>query len=145
MTIPAALSAHLDAHDPDTRLSLQGYTASPHTSLLNFAIYTPGSRNAEALPKLKAVWQEDVLAGHAPGRSRVIIFANTCAQARWTRTCRSTSLRAKVAVRLHGSNEHLAGFLRPLPGKHSGEEATEAGPEVPHVPAAEHVAPFARD
>jgi ATP-dependent RNA helicase MRH4 len=142
-TIPAALAAHLDAHHPHTtRLVSPRLHRLPAGLALEFAPYTSGNRNAEVLAKLKTVWRDDALAGRDGGRSRVIIFANTRVRAGEMGAYLSDHGVPNVIVtgqgaggaRVHGSNKHLTGFLRPLPGKHSppatGEEAEAEGPCV---------------
>jgi len=96
------------------------------------APYSPGNRNAEVLPKLKAIWRDDALVGR--GRARIVIFANTLARAgevgaylseRGVPNIVMTGQRIKAQSnkqgrdgrRVYGSNKHLAGFLKPLPNK----------------------------
>ncbi len=149
-TIPAALAAHLDAHHADTtRLVSPRLHRLPAQLALEFAPYTSGNRNAEVLAKLKTVWRDDALAGRRGGRSRVIIFANTRARAGEMGAYLSDHGVPNIVVtgqgkggggggaRTHGSNKHLTGFLRPLPGKHADAGASAAQAEVeaeaPHV------------
>ena len=155
-TIPASLAAHLDAHHPDTtRLVSPRLHRLPARLALEFVPYTSGNRNAEVLAKLKTVWRDDALAGRDGGASRVIIFTNTRARAGEMGAYLSDHGVPNVVVtgqgkgggnggggaRAHGSNKHLAGFLRPLPGKHSspvvGSDASAcaagSGAEAPRV------------
>ena len=155
-TIPAALAARLDTHHPTmTRLVSPQLHRLPAHLALEFAPYTSGNRNAEVLGKLRAVWRDDALAGRR--RARIIIFANTRVRAAEMGAYLSEHGVANIVVtghgkdkrspgsgqRIHGSNKHLAGFLKPLPTKKSpaqsrpppagqkGEDKTE--PESPHV------------
>ncbi|KAI9437273.1 P-loop containing nucleoside triphosphate hydrolase protein [Lactarius indigo] len=144
-TIPAALATHLDAHHPDTtRLVSPRLHRLPAHLSLEFAPYTSGNRNAEVLAKLKTVWRDDALAGRSGGRSRVIIFTNTRARAGEMGAYLSDHGVPNVVVtgqgkggsgsggaRAHGSNKHLAGFLRPLPGQHADAGASAA--DAPRV------------
>ena len=146
-TIPAALAAHLDAHHPHTtRLVSPRLHRLPARLALEFAPYTSGNRNAEVLTKLKAVWRDDALAGRDGGRSRVIIFANTRARAGEMGAYLSDHGVSNVVVtgqgkgggdggaRAHGSNKHLAGFLRPLPGTRATTgAAAEVDADAPRV------------
>jgi len=128
-TIPAALASHLDDHHPTmTRLVSPQLHRLPTKLAVEFAEYKSGNRNAEVLAKLKAVWRDDALAGRR--RARVVIFANTR-----TRTGEMGAYLSEHGVpnivvtgqgiygqihkqgnqkRLHGSNKHLAGFLKPI-------------------------------
>jgi ATP-dependent RNA helicase MRH4 len=128
-TIPAALASHLDDHHPTmTRLVSPQLHRLPTKLAVEFAQYKSGNRNAEVLAKLKAVWRDDALAGRR--RARVVIFANTR-----TRTGEMGAYLSEHGVpnivvtgqgiygqvhkqgndqRLHGSNKHLAGFLKPI-------------------------------
>ncbi|KAH9165693.1 P-loop containing nucleoside triphosphate hydrolase protein [Lactarius sanguifluus] len=131
-TIPAALATHLDAHHP-------GHDAA------RLAAATPPPR----APRARAVWRDDALAGRSGGRSRVIIFTNTRARAGEMGAYLSDHGVPNVVVtgqgkggsdggggaRAHGSNKHLAGFLRPLPGQHAdaGVNAAKAEAEAPRV------------
>ena len=140
-TIPAALAAHLDAHHPHTtRLVSPRLHRLPSQLRLEFAPYTSGNRNAEVLAKLKTVWRDDALAGRAGGRSRVIIFTNTRTRAGEMGAYLSEHGVPNAVVtghgcgtRTHGSNKHLAGFLRPLPGKHSAGAELEVPQDAPRV------------
>ncbi|KAH9021671.1 P-loop containing nucleoside triphosphate hydrolase protein [Lactarius deliciosus] len=149
-TIPAALATHLDAHHPDTtRLVSPRLHRLPAHLALEFAPYTSGNRNAEVLAKLKAVWRDDALAGRRGGRSRVIIFTNTRARAGEMGAYLSDHGVPNVVVtgqgkagssggggggaRAHGSNKHLAGFLRPLPGQQADGGVNAAEAEAPRV------------
>ncbi|KAH8999892.1 P-loop containing nucleoside triphosphate hydrolase protein [Lactarius hatsudake] len=133
-TIPAALATHLDAHHPDTtRLVSPRLHRLPAHLALEFA---------PVLAKLKAVWRDDAQAGRRGGRSRVIIFANTRARAGEMGAYLSdhgvpnvVGAAAGGGARAHGSNKHLAGFLRPLPGQHAdagvnNAAEAEAAPRV---------------
>ena len=136
-TIPASLAAHLDAHHPQTtRLVSPRLHRLPTHLALEFAPYTSGNRNAEVLAKLKTVWRDDALAGRAT--SRVIIFTNTRSRAGEMGAYLSQHDVPNVVVtgqggRSHGSNKHLAGFLRPLPGSDKRAERTEAEGKEPRV------------
>ena len=138
--IPVALAAHFDAHHPHERgSSRHGCTVSPRNSSPSFAPYTSGNRNAEVLTNLKTVWRDDALPGCAGGRSHVIIFGNTRTRTGEMGVYLSEHGVSNVVVtgqgcgaRTHGSNKHLAGFLRALPGKHPGAEP-EVCQEAPRV------------
>ena len=135
-TIPAALAAHLDAHHPTmTRLVSPRLHRLPTHLALEFAPYNSGNRNAAVLAKLKAVWRDDALAGRP--RSRIVIFANTRARAGEMGAYLSEN-RVSCSVvtgrgdgpggggqRVHGSNKHLAGFLKPMPDKKKSPSHSE--------------------
>ena len=135
-TIPSSLAAHLDAHHPQTtRLVSPRLHRLPTHLALEFAPYTSGNRNAEVLAKLKTVWRDDALAGRT--NSRIIIFANTRSRAGEMGAYLSQHSVSNIVVtgqggRSHGSNKHLAGFLRPLPG--SGKQAEKGGKEEGEQP-----------
>ncbi|KAI0245623.1 P-loop containing nucleoside triphosphate hydrolase protein [Lactifluus subvellereus] len=140
-TIPAALAARLDTHHPTmTRLVSPRLHRLPAHLTLEFTPYTSGNRNAEVLGKLRAVWRDDVLAGRR--RARIIIFANTRARAAEMGAYLSGHGVANIVVtghgkgkgspgsgqRMHGSNRHLAGFLKPLPTKNSSTQSPPLPP-----------------
>jgi len=132
-TIPAALAAHLDAHHPTmTRLVSPRLHRLPTHLALEFAPYSSGNRNAEVLGKLKAIWRDDVLAGRS--RARIVVFANTRARAGEMGAYLSqngvhnivvtgqsikdqSNRKGDSGLRVHGSNKHLAGFLKPMQNK----------------------------
>ncbi|KAI0259302.1 P-loop containing nucleoside triphosphate hydrolase protein, partial [Gloeopeniophorella convolvens] len=130
-TIPASLAAHLDAHHPHTtRLVSPRLHRLPARLALEFAPHAAGARNADVLARLRTTWRDDALAGRA--RARVVVFANT-------RT-RAAELGAYLAAhgvpsavvtgaggRAHGSNRHLAGFLK---APRQAEAEDDAGPRV---------------
>ncbi|KAH9980547.1 P-loop containing nucleoside triphosphate hydrolase protein [Russula compacta] len=140
-TIPAALAAHLDAHHPTmTRLVSPRLHQLPTHLALEFAPYNSGNRNAAVLAKLKAVWRDDALAGRP--RSRIVIFANTRVRAGEMGAYLSEHRVSCIVVtgqgikgrgdgpggsgqRVHGSNKHLAGFLKPMPDKKKSPSHSE--------------------
>ncbi|KAH9958070.1 P-loop containing nucleoside triphosphate hydrolase protein [Russula dissimulans] len=156
-TIPAALAAHLDAHHPTmTRLVSPRLHRLPTHLALEFAPYSSGNRNAEVLGKLKAIWRDDVLAGRP--RTRIVIFANTRARAGEMGAYLSengvrnivvigqsikdrSNRKGESGLRVHGSNKHLAGFLKPIQKKkilsHPQPPIAEGKNEVPLAMARE--------
>ena len=154
-TIPATLAAHLDVYHPTmTRLVSPRLHRLPQHLALEFAPYSSGNRNAEVLAKIKAVWHDDALAGR--GRSRIVIFANTRVRAGEMGAYLSERAVPNIVVtgsginaqsnkhgrdgrRVHGSNKHLAGFLKPMPNKKSPEHSQPsfAGGEEEVVKAGE--------
>ena len=118
--IPTSLAAHLHAHHSQTtRLVSPHLHRLPTHLTLEFAPYTSGNRNAEILAELKTVWRNDALMGRTG--SRIILFAHTRSRAGEMGAYLSQHDVQSVVVtgqggRSHGSNRHLAGFLRPFPG-----------------------------
>lgn len=138
-TIPASLAAHLDTYHPTmTRLVSPRLHRLPQHLTLEFAPYSSGNRNAEVLAKLKAIWRDDAHAGRA--RARIVIFANSRSRAGEMGAYLSERSVPNIVVtgsgikpqvkkeardgpRVHGSNKHLAGFLKPMPNKNSPSDS----------------------
>ncbi|KAI0059885.1 P-loop containing nucleoside triphosphate hydrolase protein [Artomyces pyxidatus] len=116
-TFPAALAAHLDNHHPSmTRLVSPNLHRLPKNLALEFAPYASGNRNADVATKIRAIWQENALVGQEP--SRIVVFGNTRTRVEEMGKYLDEHKIANVVVtggggRLHGSNRHLAGFLKP--------------------------------
>ncbi|KAI5118342.1 hypothetical protein M0805_009145 [Coniferiporia weirii] len=137
-TIPASLSSYLTTHHPTlTRLASPHLHHLPATLHTEHVGWTGGNRFADIERRLRRVWAEDALRGPDPAtgrlrRSRVLVFCNRSNSADalgahlTTKGIPNVALTSTGASRLHGSNRHLAGFVK-------GTEAQE-GSDAEDVP-----------
>ncbi|OSX68133.1 hypothetical protein POSPLADRAFT_1080969, partial [Postia placenta MAD-698-R-SB12] len=119
-TIPSALAWYLDTHHPAlTRLASPRLHHLPATLQTEYAAWTGGNRQADVEHRLRRVWHEDALRGSAR-RSKVLVFCNKNTRAQDLgrylneKGIATVALTSTSDARLHGSNHHLDGFLRPF-------------------------------
>ncbi|THH11316.1 hypothetical protein EW145_g742 [Phellinidium pouzarii] len=141
-TIPASLSSYLTKHHPSlTRLASPNLHRLPATLHTEHVSWTGGNRYADIERRLRRVWAEDALRGTDPEtgrlrRSRVLVFCNrsnsvdALGEHLEAKGIPNVTLTSMGSSRAHGSNRHLAGFVKGT----ERQEATDAEErETPHA------------
>ncbi|KAL0576062.1 RNA helicase [Marasmius crinis-equi] len=127
-TIPTSLDKYLTEHHPDMqRLVSPGVHKLPKHLKVEFANWTGGNRMADVEKRIRQVWADDALGlpkeGASSGLSQVLIFCNKTHRVRLlgqyldSKGIKNVAVTSTSETRARGSNRHLDGFLRPLPGK----------------------------
>ncbi|KAK1222409.1 RNA helicase [Marasmius sp. AFHP31] len=126
-TIPTTLHNYLTEHHPDIkRLVSPGVHKLPKDLKLEYVSWTGGNRMADVEKRIRQVWAEDSLgttAQSGSNLSQVLVFCNKTNKVRLmgqyleAKGIKNVSVTSTSETRARGSNRHLNGFLRVLPGK----------------------------
>ncbi|KAI0668751.1 P-loop containing nucleoside triphosphate hydrolase protein [Trametes maxima] len=147
-TIPSSLAAYIDKYHPSlTRLASPHLHRLPSTLKTEHFSWTGGNRDADIEHRLRRVWYDDIEKGRAP--SKVLVFCNRSGRVEnlgavlREKGIANVALTSVSEARSHGSNRHLAGFLRqrgadgapavPAAAATSAAQSMEQLKETPHV------------
>jgi ATP-dependent RNA helicase MRH4 len=123
-TIPYSLDAHLNQHHPNmTRLVSPRLHRLPSSLKTEHVSYGQGGGNrlVDVERRLKAAWMTDGYEGREQGR--VLIFVNKGTKVEEikhgleSKGIKCIGLSGGSDTRSFGSNKHLQGFLKAMPGK----------------------------
>ncbi|KAF8512305.1 P-loop containing nucleoside triphosphate hydrolase protein [Hysterangium stoloniferum] len=117
-TIPSSLSTYLSVNHPElTRLASPKLHQLPTTLKTEHYAYTSGNKNVDVEKRIRSVWAEDS-ASNRKARSKVLIFCNKSSKVDdlhlylKEQGIANIPLTSDGQARHHGSNRHLAGFLK---------------------------------
>ncbi|KAG7095283.1 hypothetical protein E1B28_006054 [Marasmius oreades] len=130
-TIPTSLHNYIAQNHPDMqRLVSPGVHKLPKDLKVEYVDWTGGNRMADIEKRIRQVWAEDSSTIPKGNLSQVLIFCNKSNKVQVlgeyleSKKIKTVSVTSTSGTRARGSNRHLSGFLKTLPGK---------GPEVEQI------------
>ena len=133
-TIPTTLHNYLSEHHPNIqRLVSPGVHKLPKDLKVEYESWTGGNRMADVEKRIRQVWAEDSLSSPTQAGSKlsqVLVFCNKTNKVRLmgqyleAKGIKNVAVTSTSETRARGSNRHLDGFLRVLPGKETDARKT---------------------